>query len=123
MRDMIHKVQMFRETPIDWRHIVDRFIIHIFSSGSIVLLMLWVAWLLESVLPGGLLSGWNYFAWPSMIAFILISFREIWDVKAGGSIIKSVIDWMSWLIGMAIAVLSIYVLSPRISQAVEETLQ
>ena len=75
---------------IDVAHIFERFMIHFFSAGGVLLVAL----------------NLKNFIYPEasdfvalLMVFTLISFREIWDVKNGNPLIKSVSDWVSWAFG------------------------
>ena len=101
-------------------HILERFVIHFFSGAAVLMLALVVLWYCERRWLKYHLRGWMFFILPALISFTLISFREIWDVSAGGPLIKSVIDWVSWLLGIGGGAYGLYRLSPRVTQAVKE---
>ena len=101
-------------------HILERFVIHVFSGASVLILALVGFWYMERKVRSFRLNGWMFFILPALVSFTLISFREIWDVSAGGPLIKSVTDWISWVIGIGGAAYGLYRLSPRVTQAVEE---
>ena len=46
--------------------------------------------------------------------------REIFDVAAGGLLIKSISDWISWIAGLGVSVWALYRLTPRLSQCLGE---
>lgn len=106
-------------------HILERGMIHFFSSAGVTLIALWGFWTLErkaSWWPQ--LHGWWELILPATVSFLCISLREVFDVAAGGSILKSVCDWLSWLLGLGVSVWALYRLSPRLScilSEIEET--
>ena len=61
-------------------------------------------------------QGWMALIWPAVISFIFISFREIFDVSAGGAVIKSICDWISWIVGLGTSVYEAYNTAPRIAE-------
>ena len=102
-------------------HVIERFIIHIFSGASVVLIALWGFWIIERKIKWfPELRGWMFYIFPSLIAFTFISFREVFDVANGGPVIKSLTDWTSWLIGLVFAVYTIYRLTPKFSQVLTQ---
>ena len=101
----------------DFAHILDRGVIHFFCSTGVYLIALWGFWLLErkvSWWPG--LTGWSAMVVPAVMSFLFISMREIFDVSSGGLLIKSICDWVSWLLGLGASVWALYRMMPRFSQ-------
>ena len=97
-------------------HIIDRAVIHFFSSGGVYLIALWGFWLLERRVPWWPeLRGWWELILPALVSFIFISFREIFDVAAGGPVVKSLCDWLSWLAGLGTSAWALYRLAPRLA--------
>ena len=90
--------------------IIERGIIHFFSSAGVSLIALTGFWLLERKVR------W----WPSLHGWWAISFREIFDVAAGGLLVKSISDWISWILGLGVSVWALYRLTPRLNQCVGE---
>ncbi len=104
--------QLSREVT---KHTFDRAVIHFFSSAGVYLLGLWGFWLLErKVSWWPELRGWWEFILPALLSFAGISLREVFDVAAGGALVKSVCDWLSWLLGLGTSVWAVYRLSPRL---------
>ena len=102
-------------------HIIERFVIHLFSGASVVLMALWGFWILERKIrwfPE--MRGWMFYIFPSLIAFVFISFREIFDVAAGGPLVKSITDWLSWVMGMGGAVFTLYRLTPKFADVLKQ---
>ena len=100
---------------MDIGHILDRAVIHFFSSAGVYLLALWGFWLLErKVRWWPELHGWWEFVMPALASFAIISLREVFDVAAGGHLVKSVCDWLSWVLGLGVSAWAIYRLSPRL---------
>ncbi len=99
---------------IDWAHIAERAVIHYFASAGVYLPMLWLAWVGERKRWWPPLRGWWELALPAGVSWAAISTREVWDVAAGGSPVKSVADWLSWLAGLGTAVWLVYRLAPRL---------
>ena len=98
-------------------HILDRGLIHFFSSGGVYLLALWGFWELERrVAWWPELKGWWELILPALISFLFISSRETFDVAAGGSLVKSVCDWVSWMAGLGMSVWGLYRLFPRLGR-------
>ena len=50
----------------------------------------------------------------------VISLREVFDVAGGGSPLKSVCDWISWLLGLGVSVWALYRLVPRLGRVLAE---
>ena len=102
-------------------HILERFVIHFFSSAGVYLIALWGFWLLErkvSWWPKP--RGWWELILPALLSFLFISFREVFDVAGGGPVAKSVSDWISWSAGLGAALWALYRLTPRLAGILEE---
>ena len=87
-------------------HIVDRFIIHLFSSAAVLMLAQVGFVYLERAwfrFPKWLLRGWFFFIVPGMFAFLVIASREIYDVAQGNPPLKSYFDYLSWLLGITLS--------------------
>lgn len=101
---------------IDWTHVVERAIIHFFSSGGVYLIAVWGFWLLERRARWWpQLRGWWEFILPAAFSFLFISLREVFDVGAGGAALKSVCDWLSWAAGLGASAWALYRLAPRLA--------
>ena len=99
-------------------HIAERFVLHVASGASIMLLAWWL-WDLgerKNVLPR-IKSGWMFMLFPSLLAFTIISFREIYDVAVGGYVVKSIFDWISWMIGIGWGAWATQAISWRVWEA------
>ena len=86
-------------------HILNRSLLHIFSSASVLLLsqvgftFMWR----KGWLPRVFLRSWMYFVIPGIAAYAIINLREIVDVSRGGWWVKSYFDHASWIIGLVLA--------------------
>ena len=98
-------------------HISARFIIHLFSAAGLYLWVLWAFCELEArVKWWPELRGWWQLIVPAMSIFMFLSFREIFDVDAGDWVWKSVIDWVSWILGYVLAMIQARMLTPYFAQ-------
>lgn len=80
----------------EFAHIIERSIIHIFSAGTVYL---------------GFCIGYEWFRrkfskamdqiLPGLLAILIIYLREPFDVAHGQSLLKAVIDPISWAAGIA----------------------
>ena len=98
-------------------HILERFVIHLFSSTGVLLLTLWGFWCLEIFVgwwPA--LYGWWQLVLPALICLMLTGSREIFDIKRGGLLVKSIIDWISWAVGLGLSFWGVYQLTPRLAE-------
>ena len=78
-------------------------------------------WLLErKVRWWPKLHGWWALILPALLSFMVISFREIFDVAAGGLLVKSVCDWLSWIAGLGVSVWALYRLTPLLNETLLE---
>ena len=105
----------------DVLHILDRAVIHFFSSAGVYLIALWGFWLLERKArwwPP--LKGWWELILPAAASFLFISLREAFDAAAGGALVKSVCDWLSWLAGLGASAWALYRLTPRLESVARE---
>ena len=106
---------------MDIGHIFERGVIHFFSSAGVYLCALFGFWALERKVrwwPD--LKGWGELVVPAFFSFLFISNREVFDVAAGGSVIKSVCDWISWILGLGMSVWALYRIAPRLGQILGE---
>ena len=102
-------------------HMLERSVIHFFSSAGVYLIALWGFWMLERKCrwwPE--LRGWWELILPAVASFLFISFREAFDVSAGDPVVKSVFDWISWVCGLGVSVWAMYRLTPRVKEILEE---
>ena len=106
---------------MDLAHILDRTVIHFFSSAGVYLIALWGFWMLErKVRWWPQLHGWWELILPALMSFLFISLREVFDVSAGGTALKSVCDWLSWLFGLGVSAWALYRLIPRLGRILAE---
>ena len=102
-------------------HILERFTIHLFSSTGVFLVSLWGFWCLELYVgwwPP--LHGWWQMILPALVCLMATGSREIFDVKRGGLVVKSIIDWISWAVGLVLSIYGIYRLAPRLHHILAE---
>jgi hypothetical protein len=93
-------------------HIMDRFVIHFFSSAGLVLLLVHilgyirrrvpdsVQWIPETIMQRLVVAALCVFAGSAL--------REGYDVSRGQPLAKAVTDHISWLLGTAMSVWAIY---------------
>jgi hypothetical protein len=80
-------------------HILERAILHIFSAASVYLLAFFaLAWAMRrnaertmQILPG-------------LVGALAIALREPFDVANGQPVLKVITDYLSWLVGMTLAI-------------------
>lgn len=101
-------------------HILERFIIHLFSGGSVFFLAFTGLDLCQRKRWLPRYYGWWHLALPALLSFLFISLREVFDVAAGGWYVKSITDWISWVIGLGAAVYAVYRHAPRWATIVAE---
>ena len=102
-------------------HVLDRFVLHVFSGASVLIIFMYAWWLCERWVKGWpRLEGWLFFTVPGFIAFTVIALRESYDVAMGNPLQKSFFDHASWIIGIFGFSYAIYRLYPRLRQAMEE---
>jgi len=96
-------------------HILERFVIHFLCSAAVLQLALAGFWYLERKFrwwPAP--HGWWAYIVPALLSFIPISFREVWDVTHGQLGVKAVTDWISWILGLAVAIWAFYRLTNKL---------
>lgn len=84
-------------------HILTRAAIHIFSGGTAYLIAYFTCRFCERKF-----KRWWPLVYPAIMAFGLIGLREAFDVDSGDPLIKSVVDWLSWCVGLGLAVWGVY---------------
>ena len=91
-------------------HIIDRFVIHFFSSAGILLCALFALrwaerrWKL-SWLP---YTFKTQLIVAALAVFAISTLREAFDVYNGQLLIKAVTDYISWLTGLGCSVYALY---------------
>ena len=99
-------------------HIVERTLVHLFSSGGVYLLAAWLLEQLGRAAPAwSLPDGVMVLALLAALPFALISLWEAFDVWRGGWVWKSVIDWASWPAGLGASAWLAWSLAPRLAAA------
>ena len=98
-------------------HILEREIIHLFSSPGVFLIALFASEFLRRKWGWWKYNGpQGFFAYivPAMISFIFISFREIHDVTKVNPdpVFKSVIDWIIWMVCLGGSIWGVYRMTP-----------
>lgn len=91
-------------------HILDRFLIHFFSAPGLILGLTFGLGVLErrarwSWLPHSLLAT---SIWAAGIIFACSALREAYDVSQGGTLTKSIFDYISWAGGCGLTPWAIY---------------
>lgn len=91
-------------------HILERFIIHLFSAMGLVVgtffglqslhRRLKSSWLPANIGGRLLLAG--------LLVFGLTAMREAWDVANGQPLVKAFTDYASWLIGLGLGIWATY---------------
>lgn len=96
----------------DFLHIVDRFLIHFFMSAGFLMIAVYGFYWLTRIRWLPALHGWWAYIVPAMVSFILISFREVFDVANGQLVVKAVTDWASWILGMGVSIFGLFRMTP-----------
>lgn len=92
-------------------HIVERFIIHMFSAMGLVV---GVFFGLQSLNRRQKMNGWmpsnigGRLVLSGLLVFGVTAMREAWDVHNGQSVIKAFTDYASWGIGLALGIWATY---------------
>jgi hypothetical protein len=90
--------------------ILDRGMIHLFSSAGVVLSALLVLRLMARRLDSPWLPG--FFQSQVLLAAVCVfagsALREAWDVHRGQSVIKAFADYASWAIGSGLSAWGLY---------------
>lgn len=93
-------------------HIVERFIIHMFSAMGLVV---GVFFGLQSLNRRQKMNGWmpsnigGRLVLAGLLVFGVTAMREAYDVAVGGQpLIKAFTDYASWLIGLTLGVWAAY---------------
>jgi len=85
---------------IDIGEIAERFVIHFFSAGgALIAAVLSWNWLMRRY--GGLRS-YQVLMLPGLMILWVTAMREAYDVWNGGSLLKSISDFISWALGVAV---------------------
>lgn len=80
-------------------HILDRSIIHIFSSAAVYLLAYFgLGYAFRKSV------AWTMRVLPALVAIGFIGWREAYDVAHGQPLLKAYTDYASWTIGMGLAI-------------------
>lgn len=92
-------------------HIVDRFIIHFFSSAGLVLATAHGIRVLTKILRN---TDWLPAEWKmrlvlsGLLVFAFSTLREAHDIANGQPLIKAYTDYASWLLGCGFSVWGLY---------------
>lgn len=101
---------------LDWGHAWTRFYIHFFCGGTVTLMALWGFWIAERNFRWWpRFRGWGALVVPGLASVMLIFLREPWDVSGGGHPLKSMLDFLSWTLGVGGSIWTLYRLAPRIA--------
>lgn len=93
-------------------YVFERYVLHIFEATAIYLIAVAAFYWMMRKLGWRRMQGWWALIAPAVLAFIPISFREVFDVYNGDPIYKSFTDWSSWMVGFGLAIWGIYRLTP-----------
>lgn len=79
-------------------HVLERAIIHLFAGGSV--------YLLTYLLTDYAQKKWRLWKMvlPALLAVGFIGWREAYDVANGQPFAKAITDWISWGLGLALAI-------------------
>lgn len=92
-------------------HIVERFLIHLFSAMGLVV---GVFFGLQSLHRRQKMNGWlpsnigGRLVFSGLVVFLIASMREVFDLHSGQPYVKVFTDWASWLIGLALGIWATY---------------
>ncbi|HHU35584.1 MAG TPA: hypothetical protein GXZ49_10260 [Bacteroidetes bacterium] len=93
-------------------HIAERFVIHFFSAGTLIVAVSFALryWLRRNAK----VKRWvapereRLLVVSCFIVSGIAAWREPFDVAAGGSVVKSVFDFISWYSGSAVSAWALY---------------
>ena len=96
-----------------WGHVLDRFAIHVASStfALLGLMAIWYELAIRRILPQG--RGIVLALVPACVVMLAVAFREPLDTEAGNAAVKSLIDIVSWLLGLGLAFVGLARYAPR----------
>lgn len=101
-------------------YVFERYVLHIFEAAAVYLLAVAIFYWVVRKLGWRRMQGWWALVAPAVLAFIPISFREVFDVYNGDPIYKSFSDWSSWMVGFGLAIWGIYRLTPLFNDILGE---
>lgn len=101
-------------------YVLERYALHIFEAAAVYLLAVAVFYWIVRKLGWKRMQGWWALVAPAVLAFLPISFREVFDVYHGDPIYKSFFDWSSWMVGFGLAIWGIYRLTPLFWDILQE---
>ena len=82
------------------REIASRFVIHLFASGGVILLVYFILtlprWIWVPEQSAQLVSL------AALFVFAFSTLREAYDVKRGQSLKKAILDYASWALGCVV---------------------
>lgn len=93
------------------KHLLARFALHFISAGFIVLVSSSVLWAVWRRLDWHVRSRPQYLAFLILVAIptaALPSLREAFDVAAGQTLLKAVLDYVSWFSGAGLSCWLLY---------------
>ena len=101
-------------------YVLERYALHILEATAIYLIAVAGFYWIMRKLGWRRMQGWWALIAPAVLAFIPISFREVFDVYHGDPIYKSFTDWSSWMVGFGLAIWGIYRLTPLFDEILRE---
>lgn len=92
-------------------HVIERFLIHFTAAPALLLiasiaLRFWARKKPNSMFPPRTME--QTLLYGAVIAFALTALREAFDVANGQPLFKAPIDYVSWLLGLGVAVWGLY---------------
>jgi len=100
--------------------VFERYVLHIFEAAAVYLLAVAIFYWIVRKLGWRRMQGWWALVAPAVLAFLPISFREVFDVYNGDPIYKSFSDWSSWMVGFGLCIWGIYRLTPLFDEILRE---
>lgn len=81
-------------------HVANRFLIHFFASGGL-LIAASLGWIIAKRKARNL-ERYEPIILPALVILWVTATREAYDVWRGGELVKSVFDFISWTLGVAV---------------------
>lgn len=91
-------------------HIADRFIIHFFASGGVVLCALFALQYFRRKTKSDWLPEKDQaqLTFVALGVFAAAALREAWDVHNGQTVLKACFDYASWFLGCGLTAYGLY---------------
>ena len=102
-----------------FKHILEREIIHLFSSPGVYLMMLLGSWYLKRKWEWWRYhcpQGWFAYIIPAIVPFAFIFLQEVHDLTKipPDPGYKSIIDATIWMTGLVISIIGVYRMTPEL---------